>query len=131
MKPLYSTDDEHATNIRRDVGSSFAIGAVGFALSGVGFLFLYPLIVSDFGFEVLGLWSLIAAVATVLRSADAGFSQLIQREGGSDRSPDELSIVKRELVSVRVAYIALFLVASSALAATAVVRSFITATTDY
>lgn len=80
---------------------------------------MYPLIVSDFGFEVLGLWSLIAAVATVLRSADAGFSQLIQREGGSDRSPDELSIVKRELVSVRVAYIALFLVASSALAATA------------
>jgi O-antigen/teichoic acid export membrane protein len=77
-------------------------------LSAAGYLFLYPLIIARFGADVLGLWSLMAAMATALLGADIGFSQLLQRDAGSDRTEPELRQAKADLISVRSVYVVLF-----------------------
>jgi O-antigen/teichoic acid export membrane protein len=47
-------------------------------------MFLYPLMISRNGLDVVGVWSLLVAIGTFIGVVDIGFSQLLTREIGSD-----------------------------------------------
>jgi O-antigen/teichoic acid export membrane protein len=75
----------------------------------IGYAILYPVILSVSGPEVLGLWSLIAAVFAYLNFADFGFSQLIVRRIASMANAESkgTDTVRKELLAIWRFYAAL------------------------
>ncbi len=66
--------------LSKDVVRSIVLGP-GRLLLPVGYLLLYKLIISEFGFSTFGLWSMFASVMSYALLIDIGFSQLLMREG--------------------------------------------------
>jgi O-antigen/teichoic acid export membrane protein len=59
--------------------------------------------------SVLGIWSLLGAAVTWVGLADVGFSSLLAREAGCDRSPAELGAVRADYLAAKRAYTVVFL----------------------
>jgi O-antigen/teichoic acid export membrane protein len=93
----------------RDAGLTVLLGPLRYIVPIVAYLFLYPLILSKSGAEVLGIWSLLGAVASFITFADIGFSTLLAREAGRDRTPADLKLIYADYLAAQRAYVALML----------------------
>jgi O-antigen/teichoic acid export membrane protein len=74
---------ESATTIR-DTISSILLGPVRYLVPITGYLLVYPLILHQFGLDVVGIWSLLFGFSTMMTASDVGFSQLLARDGRLD-----------------------------------------------
>jgi O-antigen/teichoic acid export membrane protein len=74
--------------MRRDNWLSVLIGPFKFVVPTLAYILLYPLMISETSIEIVGLWSLVSALATFVSVTDIGFSQLLTRDAGLDRSQD-------------------------------------------
>ncbi len=92
------------TALRRDVFLSVLIGPLGTAIPVLGYFILFPIIVHRSGLAVLGVWSLLSSFGAYLHTADVGFSLLINREAGRDRSREELADFHRDRLAARRLY---------------------------
>jgi O-antigen/teichoic acid export membrane protein len=88
----------------RDVGLAVALGPLRVCVPLVGYIILYPLIVRTAGLRVLGLWSLLTTIVGYLTLTDVGFSQLLMREAGHNRSDGELTEAELDYKAARRAY---------------------------
>ena len=71
--------------IRRDLRLSYLVAPFRIVVPILGYVVLYPVILSDFDAAILGLWSLLAVIPQALSSIDFGFSLILTREvGGTD-----------------------------------------------
>lgn len=70
--------------VRRDSALTVLIGPLKFIVPTLSYVFLYPLMISRNGLDVVGVWSLLMAIGTFIGVVDIGFSQLLTREIGSD-----------------------------------------------
>ncbi len=88
--------------IHRDVLGSAVIGPFRVAIPIVGYLFLVPFIQQTAGLAVLGIWAQMRSLYELLSMGDVGFSIMLSREAGRDRSPEEREAAKRDFnASVR------------------------------
>jgi len=106
---------------------SLSLGPISTILSSISFAILYPLVVRGFGFEVLGIWGLIAAVAAALRTADIGFSLQIQRDASPESGERELLRLRQDIAASRGIYALLW---GASLLLIVVLRGRITSATD-
>jgi O-antigen/teichoic acid export membrane protein len=90
--------------IRRDVVLSVIIGPLKSVIPVAGYSVLYPLMLARAGASVLGLWSLFTAIAYYMTLSDVGFSLLLTREAGQDRSEVELRDVYKDYLAARRVY---------------------------
>jgi O-antigen/teichoic acid export membrane protein len=95
--------------VLRDTGLTILTGPLRYAVPLAGYLVLYPLILSRSGMSVLGIWSLLGAAVTWVALADVGFSSLLAREAGRDRSAAELETVAADHQAAQRAYAVVFL----------------------
>lgn len=106
------TEDEKAKR-RRSVGRDSALtvlaGPLKFVVPTVAYVFLYPIMLSRTGMEVLGLWSIIGAIIAFIGVADIGFSQLLTREVGADAVKSDIERAHADYISAQRAYIFIFL----------------------
>ncbi len=65
-----------ATDMRR----SSLIGPVNLIISALCYLILYPIILANSGIEVLGLWTILAAITQYIALSDVGFSVFLARK---------------------------------------------------
>lgn len=75
----------------RDTALSIIIGPLKYIVPLLSYIILYPIIIINSGFDVLGLWSLLLTIVTVFGFTDLGFSQLLLREVGPDLKQDALN----------------------------------------
>jgi O-antigen/teichoic acid export membrane protein len=73
-------------DIHNDIRLSALFGPLKFVIPVIGYVLLYPVIINRYGYDVLGLWSLLSAIPYTLSTLDVGFSQHIARE--ANRSAD-------------------------------------------
>jgi O-antigen/teichoic acid export membrane protein len=92
----------------RDVGLSVLLGPFRFVIPVAAYFFIYPLIISKSGIEVLGIWSLFGAVSIAVSVVDIGFSQLLTREAGLDKGRQELRRVHDDYVVAKRGYFFVF-----------------------
>ena len=81
------SDQERAKGrkaVHRDSILTVLIGPLKFVVPTLSYMFLYPLMISRNGLDVVGVWSLLVAIGTFIGVVDIGFSQLLTREIGSD-----------------------------------------------
>lgn len=81
-------------------------GPLRFIVPVAGYFILYPLMLDRAGLAVLGLWSLLSTLTSYLSMADVGFSLLITREAGRDRSEEEVTQCHRDHLAARRVYAA-------------------------
>jgi O-antigen/teichoic acid export membrane protein len=99
-------NDSEAHNVgslHRDNWLSVLLGPTRLIIPALSYLLVYPIIISNSSIEVLGLWSILASTMSFLSMADAGFSQLLVRNGGSDKM-GELSATYLDYKSANVIY---------------------------
>jgi O-antigen/teichoic acid export membrane protein len=72
--------------MHRDNWLSVLIGPFKFVVPTLSYIILYPLMISETSIEVVGLWSLTAAIVSFISVTDIGFSQLLVRDAGTDRA---------------------------------------------
>ena len=71
-------------DVHKDIRLSALLGPLKFVIPVIGYVLLYPIIIDRYGYEVLGLWSLLSAIPYALSTLDVGFSQHIAREANRD-----------------------------------------------
>ncbi len=98
--------DGYARTVR-DLRRSLTLGPGAALLSIALYAILYPLIVSGFGYEVLGLWGLLTAVSLALLAADAGFSLQVQRDTTRNLSPSAHRGIRSDIAASRGLYLSL------------------------
>ena len=86
--------------VRRDLKLSYLVAPLRAVVPIIGYLAVYPLILSHYSVTVLGLWSLLAIVPMAFSSIDFGFSLILTREAGS-RNSEELGNVYRNYRAAR------------------------------
>ena len=99
----------------RDVGGSWLAGMIRVFPPMLGYLLAYPVILSQAGAEVLGLWSFVAAVPALILFADFGFVPYFTRAIARSEPGGDVALLKREFRLVGRA-LALFCLALVALA---------------
>jgi len=102
-------------NVQRDIFRSALAGPLRFIVPVAGYFILYPLMLDRAGLAVLGLWSLLSTLTSYLGMADVGFSLLITREAGRDRSEGEAIQCRRDHLAARRVYAAVAAVVLGAL----------------
>ena len=65
-------------------------GPIRVILPIVGYIVLYPTILSNSGPKILGLWSIVATIPLIVNNLDVGFSLLIKRGFSRESREDEL-----------------------------------------
>ena len=71
--------------IRRDLRLSYLLGPFRIVVPILGYIILYPVILSRYDASILGLWSLLAVIPQALSSIDFGFSLVLTRiVGGAE-----------------------------------------------
>ncbi len=90
--------------VHKDVTLSILMGPAKRLVPAIGYYFLYPIILTKSGVAVLGLWSLLATVASYVNLTDIGFSKLLIREAGQDKSESELYQIKNDYLAARRSY---------------------------
>lgn len=88
------------TKTHRDLGLSYIIAPLRNFIPILGYLILYPTIISRYGLEVLGVWSLLGVIPQALSTMDVGFSLILTREAGG-RHERELPKVLRKYCTAR------------------------------
>lgn len=96
--------------IRRDVIISVLIGPAKRVVPILGYFFIYPIILSHSGVDVLGLWSLLATIASYVSLTDIGFSLLLGREAGKDRLDSETGEIWKDYQVARRSYFILSII---------------------
>jgi len=93
--------------VHRDSALTVLVGPLKFIVPTLSYVFIYPLMISRNGLDVVGVWSLLMATGTFIGVVDVGFSQLLARETGSDMGSSSIREAHADYTaSVRV-YIAL------------------------
>ena len=90
----------------RDVARSVVIAPAKLLPPIIAYAFLYPLLLRRGGADLLGLWSLYAAIPTVLATVDVGFSLHLTREA-SRESADTVGLSRqlaRDLSGASIVY---------------------------
>ncbi|MBL6934964.1 MAG: lipopolysaccharide biosynthesis protein [Alphaproteobacteria bacterium] len=102
----FPTPSSTVFNVQRDVFRSALAGPLRFIVPVAGYFILYPLMLDRAGLAVLGLWSLLSTLTSYLGMADVGFSLLITREAGRDRSEGEATQCRRDYLAAKRVYAA-------------------------
>ena len=97
------------SKMHKDNWLSVLIGPFKFVIPALAYLILYPLMIAETSIEVVGAWSLIAAIVSFISVSDIGFSQLLTRDAGADRSA-ALRDVYADYLTARRAYVLLLLI---------------------
>lgn len=97
-------DNVDGTRMHRDNWLSVLIGPLKIVVPTLSYIVLYPLMISETSIEVVGIWSLIAAIVSFVGVTDIGFSQLLTRDAGPDRS-DHLNDVRADYLTAQRSYI--------------------------
>ena len=95
--------------MHRDNWLSVLIGPFKFLVPTLSYIILYPLMISKMSIEVVGIWSLTAAIVSFISITDIGFSQLLVRDAGADRAK-HFSEVYADYVTARRAYVLILLI---------------------
>lgn len=95
--------------MHRDNWLSVLIGPFKLVVPTLAYVVLYPLMISETSIEVVGLWSLIAAIVSFVSVTDIGFSQLLTRDAGPDRN-QHLSDVRADYLTAQRSYIFMLLI---------------------
>ena len=74
--------------IRRDLRLSYLLGPFRIVVPILGYIILYPVILSRYDASILGLWSLLAVIPQALSSIDFGFSLVLTRIVGGAEGQD-------------------------------------------
>jgi len=106
---MAAKNDVDETKMHRDNWLSVLIGPFKFVVPILSYILLYPLMISETSIEVVGLWSLIAAMVSFISVTDIGFSQLLTRDAGPDRS-QHLNDVYADYLTARRSYAFMLLV---------------------
>ena len=91
-------------NIHRDISFTVLAGPLKFIVPLISYAFLYPLLLSRFGPELLGLWSLLYSIVALIGAGDIGFSQILTREAGQGRTESELKNSYKDYVATNRSY---------------------------
>jgi O-antigen/teichoic acid export membrane protein len=65
----------------QDLFRSILIGPGRLLIPALGYLFLYRVIIQNYGLRTFGLWSVFAAIMSYATLLDLGFSQILMRDG--------------------------------------------------
>lgn len=102
-------DNVGGKRMHRDNWLSVLIGPFKFVVPTLSYIVLYPLMISQTSIEVVGLWSLVAAIVSFVSVTDIGFSQLLTREAGLDLS-EHLGGVHADYLTAQRSYVLMLLV---------------------
>jgi len=96
--------DSAPANIHRDISHTVLAGPLKFIVPLISYAFLYPLLLSKYGSELLGLWSLLYSIVALIGAGDIGFSQLLTREAGHGRSISEIKNAYADYIATNRSY---------------------------
>ncbi len=106
---MAAKDGVDGTKMHRDNWLSVLVGPFKLVVPTLSYIVLYPLMISETSIEVVGLWSLIAAIVSFVSVTDIGFSQLLTRDAGPDRS-EHLDDVHADYLTAQRSYLFMLLV---------------------
>ena len=106
---MATEDNVGGKMMHRDNWLSVLIGPFKLVVPTLSYIVLYPLMISETSIEVVGLWSLIAATVSFVSVTDIGFSQLLTRDAGLDRS-QYLDDVHADYLTAQRSYVFMLLV---------------------
>ena len=111
-------------DVHKDIRLSALFGPLKFVIPVIGYVLLYPIIIERYGYDVLGLWSLLSAIPYALSTLDVGFSQHIAREANRGANRPKLLELYHHYVIARKFYLYVFLFLSTVFLLFAVFYSF-------
>ena len=106
----YQVKDQESIDTHHDVMLSVIIGPLKFLVPVAGYLILYPIMLKKSGVEIIGLWSLLTTIVSYISLTDLGFSLLLTREAGKDRSKKELNELFKDYIASQRLYMIMCLV---------------------
>ena len=115
-------EDKSDDRMHRDNWLSVLIGPLKFIVPTLSYLVLYPLMISRTSIEVVGLWSLFATIISFIGMTDIGFSQLLIRDAGPDRS-QHYSNVYADYITAQRCYILILLVLITIFIVTSIIHA--------
>ena len=75
-----SVKEKPYRKLNRDIRLSVLLGPLRILVPAVGYAILYPLLLKYSSLKVIGIWSLIASLISIVSMGDVGFSQLLTRD---------------------------------------------------
>ena len=105
----FSQIQNKSFSIQHDVGLSVIIAPFKYIVPILSYVILYPLILNKNGYAVIGLWSLLRTITSYVSLTDVGFSSLLTREAGKDRTSEYISKLYKDYVVSQRFYIAICL----------------------
>ncbi len=91
-----------------DLKRSLIAGPFRICIPLLGYIFLYPTILKVSGSDVLGLWSILAALPLVLNNFDIGFSLLIKRDFSKADITEKVLFVQKDFQIAKKLYALIF-----------------------
>ena len=70
----------HGLHIRRDAGSAAMLGPLRLIVTTIGTLILYRVVLARAGLDIIGIWSMLNVIGTLISLVDVGFSQVLTRK---------------------------------------------------